>query len=246
MSKAKLLLFAMFALLAFGAVSAAVASAEDANSPMLLVSTGKVSELAGTAKGTTSMLAALAGKSLSGTGIEGKVKNCKPSATAGEKDTNLCEALLSFTGVKQGTVACRSESTAGKDPVETVLVLTDLHLASEKNAAGELQPLLLFKVLGVAAEEELTIVCGTVKDKVKGVIGCLLTPGLTTVAAGGTFEVLCKQNATSHDPETGECEQLCEWLKEHPFESNLGAGFEDSWMGVHATLTFNLGVFIDD
>ncbi len=245
MSKAKLLLFAMFALLAFGAVSAAVASAEDANAPMLLVSTGKATELTGEFKGGESTLATLGNKTLTGTGLTGTVKNCKASATAGEKDTNLCEVALSFTGVKQKTTACRSESTAGKDPVETVLTLTDLHLASEKATSGELQILALFKVLGVAAEEELTIVCGTVKDKVKGTIGCLLTPGLTTVAAGGTFTIGCKLN-TKLDPETGECEQLCEWLKEHPFESNLGAGAEDSWMTVNATGSFNLGVFLDD
>ncbi len=246
MSKAKLLLFAMFALLAFGAVSAAVASAEDANSPMLLVTSGKATELSAKFTGGASSLSTLGGKALVGKALEGTVKNCKPSATAGEKDTNLCEALLSFTGVKQGTVACRSESSAGKDPVETVLTLIDLHLASEKSTSGELQGLLLFRALGVADEEELTIVCGTVKDKVKGTIGCLLTPGLTTVAAGGTFTIACVQNATTHDPTTGECEQLCEWLKEHPFESNLGAGFEDTWMNVTATGSFNLGVFIDD
>ncbi len=82
--------------------------------------------------------------------------------------------------------------------------------------------------------------------KLRGTLGCLLTPGLTTVAAGGTFEILCKQNATSHDPETGECEQLCEWLKEHPYEEEFGAGFEDAWISLHMTASFNLGVFLDD
>ncbi len=246
MRQARLLFAALGALLALCGLCAALASAEDANAPMLLVTSGKVTELSGSFKGTTFVFSALAGKSVAGTGLEGKVKGCKASATAGEKDTNLCEALLNLTGFKQGTVACRSESSAGKDPVETILVLTDLHLASEKNAAGELQPLLLFKFLGVAAEEELTIVCGTVKDKIKGTLGCLLLPGLTTIAAGGTFEILCKQNAATHDPETGECKQLCEWLKEHPFEANFGAGFEDAWMGLHLTGSLNLGVFLDD
>ncbi len=155
---------------------------------------------------------------------------------------------LTFKGVKQGKVACRSESSTGtKDAIETVLVITDLHLASEKTSGGELEPLALFKVLGQATgETELTINCGGVKDKVRGTIGCLLTPGLSTVAAGSNFTIACKQNATTHDKETGECEQLCEWLTEHPFESNLGNGFEDSWMTVNATGGLNFSAYIDD
>ncbi len=246
MRQARLLFAALGALLALCGLCAALASAEDANAPMLLVTSGKVTELAGSFKGTASSLSTLGGKALTGTGDTMAIKNCKASPTAGEKDTNLCEALLTLTGIKQGTTACRSESSSGKDPVETVLELADVHLATEKNSAGELQILLLLRVLGVAGEEELTVVCGTVKNKLKGTIGCLLTPGLTTVVAGGTFEILCKQNATTHDAETGECEQLCEWLKEHPFETNLGAGFEDTWMNIHLTGSFNLGVFLDD
>ncbi len=160
MRQARLLFAALGALLALCGLCAAVASAEDANSPMLLVTSGKATELAGTFTGTAASFSTLVGKALIGTGIRGEVKNCKASTTAGEKDTNLCGATLTFTGVKQGTLSCRSESASGKDPIETILVLTDVHLASEKNAAGELQPLLLMRVLGIAGEEELTNVCG--------------------------------------------------------------------------------------
>jgi hypothetical protein len=247
MSKAKLLLFAVLALFAFSAVSAAVASAEDPNSPMLLILEGSsVKALEGTFKGGASSLSALGGTGLTGTEVEGSVKNCKESSVSA-KDTNLCEALLTFKGVKsKGTTACRSESSAGKDAIESVLVLTDLHIASEKSTSGELQPLVLFLVLGVAGETELTLNCGGLKDLVKGTIGCLMTPGLTTVAAGGTYTIACKQNATTHDAETGECEQLCEWLTTEPFQSNLGSGFEDAWMNVSATGSLNLSSYIDD
>ena len=245
MSKVKLLLFAVLALFAFSAVSAAVASAEDPNSPELLILEGtSVTKLEGKFKGGASELATLGGKTLTGTEVTATDSACKEGSSA--KDTTLCVSELTFKGVKQGKVACRSESAAGtKDAIETVLVVTDLHLAAEK-VGSELEPLMLFKVLGqVSGEEELTINCGGVKDKVKGVIGGLYTPGLTTVAAGGTFTIAVKQNA-SHDKETGECEKLCEWLTEHPFESNLGAGFEDTWMAVKAEGTLNLSAYIDD
>ncbi len=139
--------------------------------------------------------------------------------------------------MKQGKVACRSESAAGtKDAIETVLVVTDLHLAAEKGGAANRAALMLFKVLGqVSGEEELTINCGGVKDKVKGVIGGLAHARLNDGRRRRHFHDGYVQNRNaSHDKETGECEKLCEWLTEHPFESNLGAGFEDTWMAVKA------------
>ncbi len=247
MRKAKLLMLAVLALFAFGAVSAGVASAEDENSPELLILEGKsVTELKGEFKGGASELAALGGKALTATGLSATLSGCKQGSSA--KDATLCESTLRFTGVKQAKVACRSESSTGtKDAIETVLLVTDTHLAAEQTSDGELQPLELFKLLGQAGgEEELITNCGGVKDKEKGVIGCLLTPGLTTVAAGGTLTIACKQSATTHDKETGKCEQLCEWLTEHLFESNLGAGFEDSWMTANVAGTLNLSAYIDD
>ncbi len=217
----------------------------DPNSPMLLVLEGaSVVELNAVFKAGATTLAALGGKAFTGTSLEATAKACKESA--GAKDTDACEGLVTVKGVKQGTISCRSESALGKDPAETILVRLDLGLATEKAASGELVPLLLLRVLGVAGEEELVLVCGTLKDRVRGVIGCLLTPGLATIVAGGGYEIVCKQGGTTHDPETGECEQECEWLKEHPFEANLGAGFEDAWMSVSATGSLNLSALIDD
>jgi hypothetical protein len=242
----KVLVAAAMAMFAFAAVGTALASAEDPNSPSMLLLEGKVSDLTSTMKGGKSNLSTLAGKELTGTALEGKLKGCKPIGT-NEKDTNLCEAVLDFTGVKQGAVACRSENAkAEKDPVETVLTIVDLHLASEQTASGELQPLLLFNVLGMSGgEAELTIVCGVVKNKVKGVIPCLLLPGLTNIPVTQEAEIKCALNA-SHDQETGKCEQLCEWLTEKPFQSNLGAGFEDAGMNATAKGTLSKDIFIDD
>ncbi len=70
MSKVKLLLFAVLALFAFSAVSAAVASAEDPNSPELLILEGtSVTKLEGKFKGGASELATLGGKTLTGTEV---------------------------------------------------------------------------------------------------------------------------------------------------------------------------------
>jgi hypothetical protein len=246
MRQARLLVAALGALLALCALCAAVASAEDPNSPMLLILEGSsVTELKGTFKGGEGSFSTLGGKAGTGTEGEASLKNCKESA-ASAKDTNLCEVLLTLKGVKQGLVSCRSESSAGKDAIESILVLADVHGASEKSTSGELEGLLLLKVLGVAGEEELTVNCGGLKDKGKGVIGCLLTPGLTTVAAGGTGTLACKQSATTHDAETGECEQLCEWLTNNPFQANLGSGFEDAWLSFSGTGSLNFSVYGDD
>jgi hypothetical protein len=247
MSKAKLLLFAGFALFAFSAVGAAVASAEDPNAPMLLILEGsKVTELEGSFSGGVASIGALGGKVLAGQGLTETFGGCKEAA-AGAKDTNLCVSRLTFKGFKQGEIACRSESSAGtKDAIETVLVVTDDHLATETSTAKELQGLLLLKWLGQAGgEEELILNCGGVKDKVRGVIGCLLTPGLATVASTSEFTIACVESE-AHDPVTGTCQQLCEWLKEHPFETNFGAGFEDSWMSISASGKLNFSAFIDD
>jgi hypothetical protein len=248
MRKSRLLVAVLGAVLALCALCAAVASAEDVNSPELLILEGSsVTELKGTLKGGANALSTLGGKSLSATGFEGAQSRCKASASS--KDTTLCEVLITIKGLKQGTVNCRSEmeNGEGKDAVETILFAVDLHLAAEKTTSGELQSLALFKVLGsLGGEAELVMNCGGVKDKIRGVIACLATPGLTTVAAGGILTLNCEQNATTHDAITGECEKLCEWLKEHPFESNLGAGFEDTWMNLKAEATLNFSAFIDD
>jgi hypothetical protein len=238
------------AMMAFGAVSATMAQAE-ALIPEVLLLTSNASAFEAKFTGTTSELATLSGKTLSGTEVEGTLKSCK-GLTGNEKDFNLCEpVLLSFKGVKQGAVNCRSEMGNGeeKDAIGTILVATDFHLASEQTSGGVLEPLALFKVLGALPGEasgELTINCGGVKNLVKGTIGCLISNGLENVPITKEVTLACELNATTHDPVTGTCEVLCKWLEEAPFLSNLGGGFEDAWMKVSAKGKGNDDFFIDD
>ena len=245
----KPLMLAAMAILAISAVGSAVAQAEVAREPAILCLENCTSALSATFSGTGSTLATLSGKTLTGTGVEGTLKGCKPLAGS-EKDTTLCEAQLTFKGVKKEATNCRSESSSGvKDAVETVLALTDVHIANGENAAKELVPLALFKVLGQTGtdtNEELIILCGVVKEKVKGAISCEGSPGLVNLAAGAEAKIVCKVNATTHDQETTKCELLCEWLTEHPFEENVGAGVEDASMEISTKGGFNKDVFIDD
>ena len=243
-------ILAAVAMFAFTTVGAAVAQAETAREPALLLLENGVTTLTAKFKGTTSSLATLSGKEIAGTGDSGEVKSCKNSGS--EKDSTLCEVLLTFTGVKKETkVACRSETQneKEKDAVETVLVSTDIHLASEETSGKILQTVALFKVLGEKsgeAAEELVINCGAVRERVKGVLPCLLDPGLENVPTSQEAEIACDQDATSHDQVTGKCALLCEWLTEHPFEANLGNGFEDAGMNVAVRGTFSKDIFLDD
>jgi hypothetical protein len=250
MRRLELFLLAMLSILAFGAVATTVASAEDGPEPALLTSEGKVTALQGEFKGGASTISTLGGKVTEATGVTMTIAGCEELEKK-EKDTNLCHSTRAdFTGwtAEEKKVNCRSENAKGeKDPIGTVLTLLDTHLAAGVKGT-ELTPLVIFEVLGIGKEAELTIVCGVLKDKVKGRIACLLAPGLTQVAAKGKFEVLCKAKSNG-DPEEEECTQLpttCKELKEKPLEANLGAGFEMVALAVHLEGSFNQGVFIDD
>ena len=249
MRQVKLLVFAMFALIALGAVSSTVAMAAD-GPPAVLVLEGSVSELKFEGHETVgSTLSTLGGLSVTGGEVLATLSECLP-LEGNEKDTNLChKGVLDFTKTKKEATACRSENAKGeKDPIETILVLVDAHLADEKSTGGVLQPLLIFEVLGIDKASELTILCGVVKEKVKGRIGCLVLPGLTEITAGSAIEVLCKTKANG-DQETGTCEEtklLCEELAAKPLEANLGNGFEMAAMAAHLNVTANKNIFIDD
>ena len=230
-----------------GGFSAASANAEDGQPAILcLVECGK--GLLIKLNGNTASLVTLSGKALTVKAIETTASVCEGIPGTGDKDVNSCTNTVELTGVKQGKVSCRSESSGGtKDAIETVLSVVDLHMAAEKTSAGELQSLFLIRMLGQAGgEEELIINCGGVKDKEKGTIGCLLTPGLREIAPGEALDMTCSISETSHDRVTGECEESCEWLKEHPFEMNLGAGFEDGWLAFTIAGSTELDVFLDD
>ena len=185
---------------------------------------------------------------------KGTVKGCK-ELNGSKVDTTLCEGLLEFLKSKvKGGAACRSETEGGtKDPIETVLAKVDYHLATELSQAKVLQPVLIVVVLGQAGEEkDLILNCGGAKIKVLGAIGCLLLPGLKEVGAEKEeWEILCKTDLTSEVPNgdqlTGTCQQLCEWLTEHPFLATIGSKEEEmAAFLVHATGKFNQAAFIDD
>ncbi len=241
-------ILAALALFALGALAAQPALGEDGQ-PALLLLSGNVTTMEGTLKGGGSTLESVGKKTIVGTAVEGTVKGCKELEKS-TTDTSLCGPVqLKFTGTKKEEAACRSESGTGeKDPIETILVSSDLHFASAETASKELRPLLLLKVLGqVSGESEVIIVCGVVKVKVKGVDACLLLPGLTSIAAGGSLELKCKQSAG--DPELGTCEKLCEWVKEFPFEATLnGKTFECAALSATASgaLSSKNDIFLDD
>jgi hypothetical protein len=240
----KMLAFAAFAMFAFSAVGAAVAGAEaDKEPPKLLCLVANCAETNSiTLKGEKSSLTTLAGKELIGTSVETtiKPKTCTDLTNEGKDCTLWKDIPIVFQGVKSGTSSCKTEGAKVAGEVESLL---DLHMAAEKEAtSGELQPLLLAKVLNKELKEGLFITCGVLKDEVKGTIGCLMI-GLKNVTAE---TLTCKFNATTHDKESGTCELLCEQLEKDPFTSNLGGGAEDAWMTIELKGEFAKDIFIDD
>jgi hypothetical protein len=250
MRRVKLLFFSALALMAFGTVGTTVASAADEGTPQVLCLVAGCQNLEGTLKGGASELVTLSGKVISGETVEGTLKNCEAVAGTGEKDILLCKDVpIDFTGVKSGGANCKTEG----DAVGVVLVLLDLHMADEKSTGGVLQPLLLFHILNSKLELlEVVITCGVLKVLVKGTIGCLALPGLVNIPTTQEVEVLCKllkkekEGKKEIDPETGTCEVLCELLEKNPFLANLGGGYEDAWMSIHAKGKLNKDIFIDD
>jgi hypothetical protein len=236
-------LFAALAMLMAGVA----ASAATAETPAILLLSGKVSELKTELKGGTWKIETVGLKSIAGSGATATITECE-ELDGKALDTNLCADLLTLTGAKKEKVACRSETLAGvKDPIETILVKVDLHLDSEKSTTGVLQPLLVFKFHGVDGDEEVIVNCGGIKYKIKGKVGCLLLPGLTQIASGGKIEVVCIQEKGKQI--TGTCVEtklLCEELANDPFLADLGAGFETAGLDLRVEGSFNKDVFIDD
>jgi hypothetical protein len=243
MRRFKLVVLAAMALFAFGALASSAFGADEGTPRILCLSGEKCTELKGTFKGGASSLINLAGKTLTGTSSEFALSGCKEAGSTA--DTNLCEAKADFLGVKKGEVNCRSEAGTEKDPIETVLALLDLHVGAGE-AESKLNPILEARVLGAKGEEELTIVCGTVKIKAKGTASCLLLPGLANIATTEEVTIQCKVNA-SNDLESDKCTVLCEWLTEKPLESTLnGSTFEDTAFSITAKGKLNKDIFIDD
>jgi hypothetical protein len=245
MRRLKLLGQIALALFAFGGF-ASIASAVE---PEILCLVAGCGTLEGTLKGGVSRLEDLNGKAISATASEAKLKSCKNDPSS-ETDVNLCvDVPLTFTGVKKEKVACRSENSKGeksKSP-EEVVTLLDLHLASEESSTKVLEPLLTMLVLGSALESELIVNCGGIKAKLKGILACLLLPGLANVPTTQEITVVCKVNEKTHDPETGTCVVLCEDLGKIGLISILDGSTEvDSWKNIELKGKLSKDIFIDD
>src|ERR1700684_4608222 len=246
MTRVKTLGVAIIAILVVGATMAGAAAAV---TPALLILSGKVTELRMEGKGGGCDLEQANGKTLAGTGATFTASEFTEAGSP--LDTKAGVATIDCSGVKEGKVACRSETASGaKDPIETVLSKLDLQVASEKTAGGVLEPLLISTVLGQAGSEELIVNCGGVKDKVKGHIGCLLLPGETNIPANEpkAAELLCKSEPKGKQV-TGICAEekaVCEELAKNPFESSLGGALEAAAMTMHLEVSFSKDVFIDD
>jgi hypothetical protein len=233
-----------------GLYSAVASMAAMAETPAILVLEGKVTELKFEGSEATQKTAlSTKAKEITGEGLSESMKGCTELEKK-EKDSDSCtEGLLTLTKVKQGAVACRSETEAGiKDAIETVLVKVSMLLADEKSTTKVLEPLRIFKVFGTDGKE-LTINCGAVKEKVKGSVACLLIPGLTEIPAGNFVELLCKTKEKGVQ-ETGTCEEtkaICEELAANPLLAALdGKTFESAALTYHLNEFVNKNIFIDD
>jgi hypothetical protein len=241
----KLLILAAMALCVFGAVGTAIASAEEVLNPAILCLVAGCGTLEVKASGGASKLEDTAGNSLTGTEVASTIKGCEVIAKTEEKDINLCkDVLIVFKGVKNSSGAECKTGAAAKGTVEALL---DLHLASELSTSKVLEPLLLAKVLNAELGPELTLTCALVKEVVKGTIGCLLLPGLTNIGLKEKEEVELKCAIKEKGkPLTGECEQLCEQLKENPFEAKLSEKFLPAAMEITLKGKPTKDIFIDD
>jgi hypothetical protein len=263
MREFRLLVAAMFAILAFGALATAVAGAEETeekNNPRGLVLEKKVTELkfSGTAS-ETSTLSVLKN-------AERLTDNGKAKATLGgcleisglPIDTTLCHSgLTTLEGVKTAAgLSCRSETLAGvKDALGVVLAKVDTHIAAEKSTENVLEPLGIGEVLGVDGTEKVApveIKCGTALNiRILGKLGCLILPGLKETSS---LELLCKTalegGVPNGDQLTGKCEltaTLCKELEENPFRVSFdGVTSEMAATLLHTVGTSNIPVYLDD
>jgi hypothetical protein len=236
-------------MVAFGAVGVAIASGEGDGSPAILCLERECTKKLETdtlklETGAKWTIEDLSGDLDTATGAEMIIKGCEAIAGTEEKDTRSCkDQKLILTGVEHAAEKCNTEG----DAAGTVKMLMDLVLAAELNAAGTaLEPLLLMKVLNAKLEPGVLYKCGVVKITFKGTIACLVVNGLTNIAAGGNFELLCKLNKQTHDPETGKCELLCEELEKAPAEDNESGAFVDAWMNFHLVGHPSEDIFMDD
>jgi hypothetical protein len=236
----KLLFLATTASCAFGAVGTTAVSAEE---PAILCLVAGCGALEVKATGSTFRLEDTNGNSLKGAEVASTLKGCEVIAGSGEKDINLCkDILVALKGVENDAGAKCKTGTAANGTVEASL---DLHIAAEKNVTKELEPLLLALFLSGELKKELTITCALVKDVVRGALGCLLLPGLKNLFPADALNVHCLIKERGK-PLTGECEILCQWLTEEPFEAKLKETFVPAWMELLLTGKPSKDIFVTD
>lgn len=246
MHRFKLMGLTLLAVFAFGAFTAALASATP---PLLLTLTEALKGLEYSGKSVTVVptLETTGGKTI--TCVSAKATAAFTEATGKTSDSEKGTGTIDFLECKQGKVACRSENKAGeKDPVETILTPLTLLGGSEKTSAEVLQYILAAKITPADGSGILFLNCGAVKEEIKGDVPCLVTPALTEVLAGETVTLTCAQAKGVQS--TGTCVEnatTCKELKENPLLANLGTGvFEGSGEQLTISGTFNKMIRLED
>jgi hypothetical protein len=243
MKHLRLLGLTVLAVFAFASVAAATAFAEE---PVVLVLPGETiggTELTGTSGEGT--LETVGKKTIKCT----KSKNTDTLEGEGA-DTAKDKAIIDFEECKEGSANCRSENEkAEKDPIGTILIRTST-LSASFEKEGKLVPGIVFTLLSEPKGGNQIFNCGTLKDEVKGSVGCVVSPGLTEIAAGGTITITCSQKE-GKQTNLGTCignAVTCEELTKHPLEGALGgkATFEKSGENIVATDKGPKMLFFDD
>jgi hypothetical protein len=178
-----------------------------------------------------------------------KSKNADTLEGAGA-DTSKGRATIDFEGCKEGSTKCRSESETGeKDPLEIILWRTAT-LSAALEQGGKLFSGIVFTLLPEPKGGNQVFNCATLKNEVKGSFGCVVSPGLTEIAAGGTITITCLQIA-GKQTNLGTCvgnKATCEELTAHPLEGAFGGKgiFEKAGVSFVATDKATKMLFFDD
>ncbi len=237
----------ILALLALAVVDISSANAvekEEESKPQVLCFVEKcITAVEGTLTGGASTLETLSGLALEGTTGTATLKGIKEGSSS--KDGSLTTIDFHITGAHKGEQKCNTEGASAEKG--ELLFFLEVHHSAGTNAAKELVPLLLAKILNKESKSEVIIKCGVVKNIIKGTIGCALSPGLVAIPTSKEVELRCSLNKTTHDQSTGiTCTVLCSENEKDPFEAKFGEKFEDAGMDSVLKGKLNKEAYIDD